>query len=205
MPRLIQDLLVYSRLDHQDRSVESVALGEIVEDILYDFAVRIEETQAKVEVEDLPVIQSDKTQMRQLLQNLIGNALKFHKPDEAPVVRVSARLMKERRQQDGLRTSILCQLRIEDEGIGMDAQYTDRIFGMFKRLHGRDEFEGTGIGLAVCKKIVERCGGTITVQSQLGQGSTFLLTLPMERSDEIACESESGVGSTVSIHPVSVK
>ncbi|GJL51034.1 MAG: hypothetical protein NPIRA01_22610 [Nitrospirales bacterium] len=205
MQRLIQDLLVYSRLEHHDRSVESVALGEVVEDILHDFAVRIEETHAKVEVEDLPVIESDKTQMRQLLQNLIGNALKFHKPHEAPVVRVSARMMKERRQQDGLRARMLCQLRIEDEGIGMDSQYTDRIFGMFKRLHGRDEYEGTGIGLAVCKKIVDRCGGTITVQSQLGEGSTFLLTLPMGNSTETACGSEAGVGSTALNRPVSAE
>ncbi|WP_447969352.1 sensor histidine kinase [Nitrospira sp. M1] len=190
MQRLIQDLLVYSRLEHQDRQVESVALGDVVDDILHDFSVRIEEAHARIAVGELPVIESDRTQMRQLLQNLIGNALKFHKPDEVPVVRVSARLMKERRQQDGRRTGLLCQLRIEDDGIGMDSQYTDRIFGMFKRLHRRDEFEGTGIGLAVCKKIVDRCGGTITVQSQLGEGSTFLITLPVGSPVEAGHEAE---------------
>ena len=179
MQRLIQDLLVYSRLENQERNPEPVALGEVIEDILHDFAVRIEEKHAKIEVGELPILESDKTQMRQLLQNLIGNALKFHKPGEAPVVRLSASVMKERRQQDGVHPDLLCQLRIEDEGIGMDEQYTDRIFGMFKRLHGRDEFEGTGIGLAVCKKIVDRCGGNICVHSELGKGSIFLITLPM--------------------------
>ncbi|MGB0909925.1 MAG: ATP-binding protein [Nitrospirales bacterium] len=179
MQRLIQDLLVYSRLEHQDRVPEPVALREVVEDILSDFAVRIDEQQARIEVGELPVIESDPTHIRQLLQNLIGNALKFHKPDEPPVIRLSACLMKERRHKDGQHADQLCQLCIEDEGIGMDAQYTDRIFGMFKRLHGRDEFEGTGIGLAVCKKIVDRCGGHITVQSEVGKGSTFLVTLPM--------------------------
>ncbi|GJL53804.1 MAG: hypothetical protein NPIRA02_09360 [Nitrospirales bacterium] len=190
MQHLIQDLLVYSRLEHQERQVDSVALGEVVNEILHDFAVRIEESQARIEVEELPVIEFDRTQLRQLLQNVIGNALKFHKPNEAPVVRISASLMNERRQHDGRRSDVLCQLRIEDDGIGIDSQYTDRIFGMFKRLHRRDEFEGTGVGLAVCKKIVDRCGGTITVQSRLGQGSTFLITLPAGRPTEAGHEAE---------------
>ncbi len=187
MQRLIQDLLIYSRLENQDQQLEPVVLQEIVEDILHDFAIRINEKHATVEVGELPIIESDKTQIRQLLQNLIGNALKFHKPGEHPVVRVSASVMKERRQQEGVHAGQLCQLRIEDEGIGMEEQYTERIFGMFKRLHGRDEFEGTGIGLAVCKKIVDRCGGKITVQSQLGKGSTFLVTLPMGSPVDTIC------------------
>ena len=206
MQRLIQDLLVYSRLENQDRTLGPVSLGEIVEDIVSDFAVRIEEKQARVEVGDLPVIEADKTQMRQLLQNIIGNGLKFHKPDEPPVVRISACMMKERRHQNGPHSERLCQLRIKDEGIGMDTQYTERIFGMFKRLHGRDEFEGTGIGLAVCKKIVDRCGGHITVQSEIGKGSTFLITLPMgnpidsvreQKAFALAAVSENGFDSSL--------
>ena len=184
MQRLIQDLLIYSRLEHQDRAMEPVQLQQIVEDILADFAVRIEEKQAMVEVGELPVIESDKTQMRQLLQNVIGNALKFHKPGEPPFVRVAANVIKERRQQDGVHSEQLCQLLIEDHGIGMEPHHTEQIFGMFRRLHARDEYEGTGIGLAVCKKIVDRCGGKMTVQSQIGQGSKFLITLPMSRMTE---------------------
>ena len=182
MQRLIQDLLIYSRLENQDRAMEPVQLQQIVDDILADFAVRIEEKQATVEVGELPVIESDKTQMRQLLQNVIGNALKFHKPGEPPYVRISATIMKERRQRDGVHSEQLCQLLIEDYGIGMEPHHTERIFGMFRRLHARDEYEGTGIGLAVCKKIVDRCGGKITVQSQTGQGSKFLITLPMNHA-----------------------
>ncbi len=189
MQRLIQDLLVYSRLDHQDRAPEPVVLREIVDDILSDFAVRIEEHQAIIEIHELPVIEADPTNIRQLLQNLIGNALKFHKPAESPVVRISACLIKERRRKEGPHADRLCQIRIEDEGIGMDAQYADRIFGMFKRLHGREEFEGTGIGLAVCKKIAERCGGHISVDSEVGKGSTFLVTIPMgQLSDDTISE-----------------
>ena len=164
--------------------MEPIQLQQVVDEILNDFAVRIEEKHAVVEVGELPVIEFDRTQIRQLLQNLIGNALKFHKPGEPPQVRISAHLMKERRQQEGLHPEQLCQLLIEDHGIGMEPHHTERIFGMFKRLHGRDEYEGTGIGLAVCKKIVDRYGGKITVQSQLGQGSRFLITLPMSRTTE---------------------
>ena len=181
MQRLIQDLLVYSRLDTKESSQESVDLAQVVEEILSDFSVRIEETHATVEVGALPVVDAGRIHMRQLMQNLIGNALKFHKPGETPVVRISATLMEDRRRNSGQSSGRLCQLKVEDQGIGMEEHHLDRIFEMFKRLHGRDEYEGTGIGLAVCKKIVRRYGGNITVQSQPGVGSTFLVTLPVNK------------------------
>ena len=180
MQRLIQDLLIYSRLDTKESSMESVDLSQVVEEILSDFSVRIEETHATVEVHALPVVDAGRIHMRQLMQNLIGNALKFHRPGENPVVRISAALMEDRRRDSGESSGRLCQLKVEDQGIGMEEHHLDRIFEMFKRLHGRDEYEGTGIGLAVCKKIVRRYGGNITVQSQREVGSTFLVTLPVK-------------------------
>ena len=160
--------------------MESVDLAQVVEEILSDFSVRIEETHATIEVDALPVVDAGRIHMRQLLQNLIGNALKFHKPGETPVVRISSTLMEDRRRDSGESSGRLCQLKVEDQGIGMEEHHLDRIFEMFKRLHGRDQYEGTGIGLAVCKKIVRRYGGNITVQSQREVGSTFVVTLPVQ-------------------------
>jgi signal transduction histidine kinase len=115
-------------------------------------------------------VEADATQMRQLFQNLINNALKFHKPDEAPVVRVRST------SNHGL-----CQIHVEDNGIGFDEKYLDRIFNPFQRLHHRGEYEGTGMGLAICRKIVERHGGSITARSAPGQGATFIVTLPLKQ------------------------
>jgi signal transduction histidine kinase len=109
--------------------------------------------------------------MRQLLQNLIGNALKFHAPGVAPVVRVQGRLI------EGARP--MCELVVADNGIGFDEKYLDRIFAVFQRLHGRQEYEGTGIGLAVCRRIAERHGGSITARSKPGEGAKFIVTLPV--------------------------
>jgi signal transduction histidine kinase len=129
-------------------------------------------------VGDLPRIEADATQMRQLLQNLIGNALKFHKVDATPVVKIRSRIFRgdDHRQ--------LCELSVEDNGIGFEEKYADRIFGIFQRLHSRTEYAGTGMGLAICKKIVERHGGSIGVKSSPGQGSTFIVTLPVEHLEE---------------------
>jgi signal transduction histidine kinase len=135
---------------------------------LSDLEVRITETGASVEVGVLPEIQGDPLQMRQLLQNLIGNALKFHKKDQRPVVRV--------RGEEGECNTI--RLVVEDDGIGFDEKYLDRIFTVFQRLHGRNEYEGTGVGLAICRKIVHRHGGEITARSVPGQGAVFTVLLP---------------------------
>ena len=110
--------------------------------------------------------------MRQLVQNLLSNALKFRKPDVPPVVRISARAYDDENDEQWV------ELRVADNGIGFDRKYLQRIFGIFQRLHGRMEYEGTGVGLAVCRKIVERHGGEITAESQFGEGATFIVTLP---------------------------
>jgi signal transduction histidine kinase len=115
--------------------------------------------------------------MRQLMQNLIGNALKYHRPEVPPVVRVSNRPVAGQARE-------LCQIVVEDNGIGFEEVYADRIFTIFQRLHGRTEYEGTGVGLAVCRKIAERHGGSISARSTPGQGSSFLVTLPIRQNKE---------------------
>jgi signal transduction histidine kinase len=115
--------------------------------------------------------------MRQLLQNLIGNALKFYKPNRSPSVKVYARPDSTARLHRGARP--MCQICVEDDGIGFEEKYLDRIFAVFQRLHGRGEYEGSGVGLAICRKIVERHHGEITARSRPGEGATFIVRLPL--------------------------
>jgi signal transduction histidine kinase len=167
MQALINDLLNFSRVSNWPKPLESVDLEAALDDTLKDLEIRIEDCGATVTHDTLPTVQGDPVQMRQLLLNLIGNGMKFQPPARKPAVRVSATL-EGREWRFGVR----------DNGIGIDAQYIKNLFQIFKRLHSSDEYPGTGIGLAVCKKIVERHGGHIWVESVLGQGSTFLFTLP---------------------------
>ncbi len=169
MQALINDLLAFSRVTTKAQPFTLTDLNLIVKDVLSDLEVRIERSGGQVEVGSLPTIEADATQMRQVLQNLIGNALKFHKPEVAPIVKVYSNL------HDGQ-----CELTVADNGIGFDEKYLDRIFTPFQRLHGRGEYEGTGIGLSVVRKIVERHGGAVTAHSQPGQGATFVVTLPVK-------------------------
>jgi len=178
---LIQDLLSYSRITTRAKPFEQVDLSAVAKDAVSDLAVRIEETGGKVEVGELPVLTADATQMRQLLQNLISNALKFHKPDVPPVIEVSAQMVPTSTVEDGVfRTAgEIIEIRVKDNGIGFDPKYTDKIFAVFQRLHGRGEYEGTGIGLATCRKIAERHHGTIEAEGQPDVGATFVVRLPV--------------------------
>lgn len=165
---MLDGLLAYARLATQGKPFGKVDLKQVVAEILSDLEVRIMETGGQVEIEDLPVIDADPVQMRQLLQNLIGNALKFHRPGVPPVVKVS---WKPASQSE-------IELIVKDNGIGFDMGNAHQLFKPFHRLHGRSEYEGTGMGLAICRKIVELHGGTISAQSVPGEGSTFTVTLP---------------------------
>lgn len=165
MKKLIQDLLQYSRLDSGNIKTGPVDLNEVVTNVLSVFQVTIKEKSAVVDVHDLPTVQGSKTQLTQLFQNLIGNALKFGNLDK-PLIQIGC---KEENDE--------WLISLKDNGIGIDAKYFNKIFVIFQRLHNRDEFSGTGIGLAICKKIVEMYGGRIWVESQPGQGSTFYFTL----------------------------
>lgn len=177
MQALIDGLLTYSRVTTKARPFVPVDLSQVAREVISDLEVRIEQARGQVETEDLPTIKADPIQMRQLLQNLIVNALKFHREDEPPVVRIYAKVPV----GEGASSNGLCQILVQDNGIGFDERHTDRIFQVFQRLHGRGHYEGTGIGLATCRKIVERHGGNITAKSSPGQGATFIVTLPLRQ------------------------
>ena len=182
MQTLINDLLTFSRVISTTQPFVPVDLALVTKEVLTDLEVRIEQTKAKVEVGPLPTIEADPLQMRQLLQNLIGNALKFQPPNAQPVVKINAQILQRDFSSGGETEPVdeLCELTIQDNGIGFEEKYTDKIFAVFQRLHGRGEYEGTGVGLAVCRRITDRHGGTISALSKLGEGATFIVTLPVK-------------------------
>ncbi len=177
MQELIENLLTFSRVTTKARPFARVDLGRVARDALSDLESRVTESGGRVDVGELPSLDADATQMRQLLQNLLGNALKFHRAGIPPIVRVSSRALPDDNR---------FEMTVQDEGIGFEQQYAERIFGMFQRLHGRSEFEGTGIGLAVCRKIVERHDGTIVARGVPGEGSVFTVTLLYRQPPELA-------------------
>jgi len=172
MQALIDDLLALSRISTQPREMRPNSLEDVMRGVLADLETRIESSGAEVEVGPLPTIVADSTQMRQLFQNLLSNALKFVRPGVAPRIHISARPLT-----DPGGAPLWC-IAVQDNGIGFEEKYLDRIFTVFQRLQGRAAYEGTGIGLAICRRIVERHGGNITARSRPGEGSTFLVTLP---------------------------
>ncbi len=176
MRTLINDLLTFSRAIRSTEPFAPVDLNVVTREVLGDLEVRIEKSGATVEVGPLPTIEADAMQMRQLLLNLIGNALKFQPPGAKPCVKITSRLLT------AVSGAELCELTIQDNGIGFDEKYVDRIFAVFQRLHGRTEYEGTGVGLAVCRRITDRHSGTIVARSQPGQGATFIVTLPVKQN-----------------------
>ena len=183
MQVLIQDLLKLSRIASRAQPFTPCLLGKIVADVLTDLEVRIEEKNARIEVAELPTIDADPLQMRQLFQNLIVNALKFQKPGVAPVVTISCEIETAAGSEipGAPRGSKICRISVRDNGIGFDQKFADQIFVVFQRLHTRLEYEGTGIGLAVCRKITDRHGGAIVAKGAEGEGATFTVTLPMKQ------------------------
>jgi|GEM_PF-1493533 len=167
MSRLLQDLLTFSRVATSAQPMQAVPTGDTVAAVLSDLQDQLSRTGASVSVEALPHVWGDTTQLRQLFQNLIGNALKFSAPGRAPEVHLSA-------ERDGAHW----RFSLSDNGIGIAPAFFERIFTIFQRLHSREEYEGSGIGLAITRKIVERHGGEIWLESQPGQGTTFYFTLP---------------------------
>ena len=176
---LINDLLTYSRVTTKARPFVAVDLGRIAAEVMSDLQVTIEQAGARIELGELPEVEADPTQLRQLLQNLLSNALKFRRPGVTPVVRIGGRVHG---PEDARRGTRRCTVTVADNGIGFKPAYAERIFGIFQRLHGRDEYPGTGIGLATCRKILERHGGTIRASSQPGKGATFVFTLPIKQT-----------------------
>ena len=170
MQRMILDLLEYSRVSTNNEEFEEIDTTAVLDGALFNLRGAIENNKAVITHNDLPAVTADKSQLIKVFQNLIANAIKFKKEDEPPKIHVSARKDLQKNQYI---------FSVQDNGIGMDPQYAERIFTLFQRLHTRDEYQGTGIGLSVAKRIVERHGGRIWVESELGKGSTFYFSLPI--------------------------
>ena len=189
MQTLIQDLLSFSRVNAKSEPFREVDLQTIALGVASDLEIAVERNGGVLSVEELPSIDADPTQMRQLIQNLISNALKFRKPDVAPEIVVAASIISSSSPLFPSRLSssqvgMWCRITVADNGIGFDEKYLDRIFKVFQRLHGRTEFEGSGIGLSVCRRIAERHNGDITATSVAGQGTTFIITLPVKQIEQ---------------------
>lgn len=165
-----------------------IDLNVIAKEVAADLETSIEEAGGRLEIDNLPTLDADPMQMRQLLQNLIGNSLKYSRPGVPPVVTVYSQKLDSRNpdsmDEDALARQ-LCQILVTDNGIGFDEKYLDRIFTVFQRLHKKGEYEGTGIGLAICRKIVDRHGGTITARSKPDEGTTFVVTMPIKKPKEL--------------------
>jgi len=165
MKDLIRDLLLYGRVDSKSAEIKKILLNESMREAVLNLKISIAESQASIHCEELPEIYADSRHMVQLLQNLLGNAIKY-RSEQTPIIRISAQ-----------RTAEQYTIGIQDNGIGIAPRHHTRIFGMFQRLHTRDKYEGTGIGLALCKKIIDNHKGRIWVESELGKGSTFYFTV----------------------------
>jgi PAS domain S-box-containing protein len=176
MQVLLMSLLDYSRVTTRGAPFKETDLNKSVEGALSYLEILIQEKKGKVEVEELPSLQADPTQMIRLFQNLIANAVKFQGNNRPPRIRIYSRPVGEGKEVDVYRTFV------EDNGIGFDEKYLDKVFAPFQRLHGRSEYEGVGMGLAICKKIVERHGGEITAKSTPGKGSTLIIDLPVKQT-----------------------
>lgn len=179
MSTLINDLLEFSRITTRGKEFVEIELNSVLDEVLNDLEIAIAETGAQIDVAPLPKVCADPSQMYQLFLNVLSNGLKFHKTDVAPVISVSV-------EQKDLRDELQhvdvpsCIVTIKDNGIGFEQTYADKIFSPFQRLHGRTAYKGTGIGLAVCRRIVERHGGTITALSSPDEGAEFTITLPID-------------------------
>ncbi|MEM9189978.1 MAG: ATP-binding protein [Myxococcota bacterium] len=170
MQQLIKDILAFSRTGRQELQLDAVELSSLVDDVVTTLQVAIEESGGEIVSEMLPEVRGDASQLRQLLQNLLSNAFKFRHPDRTPRVSVSS-----------TRIANAWRIAVQDNGIGLNPEYSAKVFRMFQRLHTREEYPGTGIGLALCKRIVQRHGGSIGIDSTPGEGATFWFTLPVMR------------------------
>ncbi len=172
MSELLRSLLNYSRTGTSELNYKPVSLTEVARDAVSDLELLINKVKGSVEISELPTVDADAQLLRQLFQNIIENSIKYRKESEPPVVKIYGNI-----------TDSVCRIVVEDNGIGFDECYSPKIFKPFERLHGRNApYTGTGMGLAICKKIVTRHGGEITARSIQGQGATFIVTLPINQT-----------------------
>ncbi|WP_247236256.1 ATP-binding protein [Telluribacter sp. SYSU D00476] len=184
MKALIVDILTYSRLSTHTNRFTVISLKDIVGEIIEDFEVLIQETGAIIEVDDLPKIEVNRGQIKQVFQNLISNSIKFCKAGQQPVIRITGCYNDDVIEQAGIQLNGTCCITFTDNGIGFDAQYNEKIFSLFERLNSKDKFEGSGIGLAITKKIIDKHKGKIVAISREGAGAQFLITLPLRQNIE---------------------
>lgn len=182
MRDMVNDALALARVAAEERPFVPVDLRAAAEDVVLDLEVLIHQTRGRVELGALPTIEADPIQMRRLLQNLIVNALKFHRPGTPPQVKVSARMIR----VNGEPTPVAIELAVADDGVGFDEANRERIFQPFQRLRGRSEYGGAGLGLAICRRIVDRHSGAVTASSEPGKGSVFRVTLPVRHHHDRA-------------------
>ncbi|WP_051663850.1 sensor histidine kinase [Dyadobacter crusticola] len=184
MSALIQDLLAFAKISTRQQTTMPVAIEAVVQGVLGDLDLAVQETDAEIIIGPLPTIDGDKTQLGQLFQNLIGNALKFRNAEVPPLIRISSVTIPARNLPASINlvreSPVYYQIDVADNGIGFDQKYADRIFQVFQRLHGKSEYSGTGIGLAICEKVVANHGGAITASSTPGHGATFSLFFPVD-------------------------
>lgn len=171
MQEMIAGLLELSRVNAKGGNFKPIDLNRIIGDVLSDLEGRIQAASGRVQIGNLPTVEADEIQMRQLFLNLIGNAIKFQSPGVSPVVQITAAV-------DSTRSPQFVEIQVDDNGIGFEQEYADRIFQPFQRLNGRSAYEGTGLGLAICKKIIERHHGSIEVKSAPGEGASFTIRIP---------------------------
>lgn len=172
MRRFIDDLLAFSKVAAKTKKLAPIDLNKMIPQVVEDLDLMIKQTQGKVFMGSLPIVNGDTFQMRQLFQNLISNALKYHKADVPPVIKIRC----------SAKTDGFFKISVEDNGIGFDEKYMHKIFKPFERLHTKDQYEGTGMGLAICRKIVTSQGGQITATSKLSEGTNFIVSLPASTS-----------------------
>lgn len=188
MQMLIKNLLAFSRFSTTQDSLQETNLNNLVESVLSDLEIQIEQKQAQFSIGMLPTISVVPSQFRQLFQNLIINALKFSKEEQPPQVAIYAEKIKGI-QITGIQSHMynddFFRIFVKDNGIGFDAQYAEQIFTVFKRLHSFDKYEGTGIGLSICKKIVEKHNGSIIAEGRMNEGATFIITLPVKNKEVV--------------------
>jgi light-regulated signal transduction histidine kinase (bacteriophytochrome) len=184
MQNLITDILTFSKIASEKVEFIESDLNKIVSEVIFDMDEEVRSRAAHIEVAQLPTLQVNPGLIKPLFQNLIANALKYSKKNIAPNIQIKADIGLKNQSWSGQFSKNYCRIFIEDNGIGFDQRYAEEIFGMFKRLHRNSEFEGTGIGLALCKKIVEQHNGFISARSKIGEGSTFIVSLPLQGTPE---------------------
>lgn len=179
MQILLSELLTFSRATNKSYQFGKVNLEQVVRQVLIDLDWQVEQKKANVKISDLPVVEADEVQITQLFQNLISNALKFHSPGRQPEINIYSPYPKNKTDEEGM-----CEIRIQDNGIGFNEKYLDRIFQPFQRLDSNGDYPGIGMGLTICRKIVDNHGGTISAHSSPGKGTTFVVRLPKKQNKE---------------------